>query len=1453
MITQRVVWTLLPNGLRSARRARACVLVSPRLAPTPDETTLELSHFPAFQDWPATLSGASFKVLVNGSETVGAEIVSAPDSSIWKAIFPATTFVRPWEFDAAGLKEKVIGSYPAATIARLVENLYGAMAIATQEGEGLPKRKELAAIVNGFFGAFNDKASGRIMGDGVRRKPMAPVQILDRLRADRRGIADRLQVGDPKALAAEGIMADPAYALDLLRAYHTPLQTPQTGKYGEEEAPEGYAEKFPGSPNPMRNAEWDGYKKAALANDADFKNLIDFHQIASALCQYPELCRLCGLVVELEFDRPAQGPAVALQLLPPLSSANLEDVFPKVVVNNAGDAFCAAKKSGASPIVDCYLKLSSPDYSLIQMDVDGAGMKLNNLRESLSRELPEEFDDEAFEDRGGERTPDMQEKIEAEAGLPALRTGGIMLAEKRRDLSLSALFQNSSSMQSTLESASAPPTLYAEDIIRGYRIDILDREVGRWRSLFFRKTDFHFKNTGGGHSTPMEEGMARLAAGGSPDDNNADIIKISEGLASWTGWSLAAPEPGGLIRADEQDSPPVTEDREESPPGLPLETAYSAVPGTLPRLRFGRTYAMRARLVDLAGASTAFFEGDVQPKGAVSEWLTFRRHEPVEPPALALVKEGSMIDRVHDGESMLRLAIRTYNDVEAKNSVRTEQVVRRHVVPSRVSHRFAELHGVMDTGPGGALDASLYPLLVAKDRALQETEIDRGKPAKSALPERYAYADMEFELPYLPDPLAVGVAIRVVGADGIDPSITHNIPLYSSDARWPHAAPFKIVAGEFAMPDAKFDEAMREFRIPMKKAEKARCYVSIIIPKSSIDMMAVRDMIQEFGRSADMSTFTDRRIMEAQVDSASMMAQIDRRIAAGQHWMFTPWRVVEIVHAVQKPLITPQINYFDIDRGLGDTAAKLALKELPLHAKSTAQVDMEGEWQEPVDDPGDLQAAEAPYARKEKAHAFSRKIARNETPYDQYPDLTGKHVFANTNYRRVAYTLHATSRHKEFFDEAIRNDENQLNQMNQLKVTSVKRTGWVPNAAAPPPPKVLYVIPTFGWVRSADGDRSSSLRAGGGLRVYLDRPWMTTGFTEMLGVVLPHMANRPPALIGDKFERDYFEKDYAGSVTMWGADPIWPNAANIQDAAPPLSAFPLARTEGPITFDGSALPAEEGTDLPAEPFQHQALPHPQVLDDNAPYESRVLLDVAPHVVGYDAERRLWYSDVVIRPPSGLYFPFIRLALARYNPISSPRAHLSTMEITEFQQLTPDRLCIVTKNGSSAHVSVHGTAVMPSDAGPSAGNFDVLIQILDAGGDPDLDWRTVAEPKAASPFSAGRAARSRAAVSPTRPSSSLLSSAQPLKLEAERILQSGDVRALTLRPDLALALQPPVIWKRDVRLPPAPNGGKRRILVVEREYYVMQRDDLGVDLGSTSVIRGLPPIGGRIVYMETLDV
>ena len=75
-------------------------------------------------------------------------------------------------------------------------------------------------------------------------------------------------------------------------------------------------------------------------------------------------------------------------------------------------------------------------------------------------------------------------------------------------------------------------------------------------------------------------------------------------MFSWGGWSLVAKRPGQLVNTDEDiEDPPLPR---QTDPALPLVTTFKAAPGSLPRLRYGTHYRLRAQLVDLVRPHVGF-------------------------------------------------------------------------------------------------------------------------------------------------------------------------------------------------------------------------------------------------------------------------------------------------------------------------------------------------------------------------------------------------------------------------------------------------------------------------------------------------------------------------------------------------------------------------------------------------------------------------------------------------------------------------------------------------------------------------------------------------------------------------------------------------------------------------------------------------------------------------------
>ena len=162
-----------------------------------------------------------------------------------------------------------------------------------------------------------------------------------------------------------------------------------------------------------------------------------------------------------------------------------------------------------------------------------------------------------------------------------------------------------------------------------------------------------------------------------------------------------------------------------------------------------------------------------------------------------------------------------------------------------------------------------------------------------------------------------------------------------------------------------------------------------------------------------------------------------------------------------------------------------------------------------------------------------------------------------------------------------------------------------------------------------------------------------------------------------------------GYVTQWGKDPIW------SASALPAQAMPLPENFLSRVAVGTELTLDELSNGPFIPFT-----------------------AVGHSVAYDDAhgRKLWYCD--IQMDSGkAYFPFIRLALARYQPQSLPDAHLSRVVLADFVQLLPDRAASIMFDPietTTVQLAINGLTY----GGPGQATMTATLQMQPAGGG---DW------------------------------------------------------------------------------------------------------------------------------------
>ena len=237
------------------------------------------------------------------------------------------------------------------------------------------------------------------------------------------------------------------------------------------------------------------------------------------------------------------------------------------------------------------------------------------------------------------------------------------------------------------------------------------------------------------------------------------------------------------------------------------------------------------------------------------------------------------------------------------------------------------------------------------------------------------------------------------------------------------------------------------------------------------------------------------------------------------------------------------------------------------------------------------------------------------------------------------------------------------------------------------------------------------------------------------------------------------------------------------------------------------------------------------------------MSVVPHAVDYDAERDLWFSDIVVDTGEA-YFPFLRCALARYQPVSfsnnNVSAHLSNVVQADFVQIAPDRLVTLRpENPGVYEVSVFG--VLPSGPGDlqlraRAGEVNVEIQRRAGGGTDMIDWVSATD---------GSVDR----IDDDEPVPVVGSGGRNfgLRAAAQEFLERRDFVGLFSSFELVAEIAPPLIARYRVTLPATAANTPLRLLVSEYERY-------SIDAATLAARRATDPDPARrLVFAEAFEL
>lgn len=1249
MILETVIFTALPTS-RKGSDLYASVLISPQLnGEEGSSKRLPLSKYPDFRDgvWTAILAAMQWNFVVRWSrddsqeDFLEAERISPdPERALFALMFPNDMPVDPFRFrNPADAK---ILTYPAARLDSELAELQAT--IARQSPELRPANDWLVTRKGAYARAPLD---GFVLSPERRQQMSATIdQILE---------SDGI-LSTPDADGAEGTALSVAMLLRLLQP-SSRAGTLQTPSWPE----------------------------------------LDFHRVVSLLQSHPNLLRRLGLLVDLRISanglrRGAGNPRVyPMSDWPPpydpdKAGVDITTAFPRVSTTMTATYFRPKPRTAALKD-DGYVDLTSARAitSTLESEVIATEAEATGIARMFTKEL------ETF------GTPER-------SGIPARHSAGVEIVRPDEPTTWQARMIASNKFGDAL-ALGDDILVDAEDLLLGYRVDIRKAGERNWRSLHRRHgvlTPYAGKEAQRPVDLGDDEGWSEVGASSNPEDvvdGMPTVMRLRETLALWSGWSLSLPSPDRSLDAEDRTSGPTTAaEGGDLIASMHGTIDYSAPAGgaLLPPLRFSTTqYQARLRWVDLGGNSLG-------PDAAGGSILTFPylRHDPIPSPALHMNAQPVW------SETVDVMVLRTGN--EARTNRRTSQ---RWIAPPKSAASFCLLHGAFDDAQGRPR-ADAYATIADRESA----ELPEG-----------AIANDPGAVPYLPDPLARGLFVRGIPRRGAAYTAEESVAYRGT---WPRVEVASIIADGTRPNGATI--AGDRITVGLEPGRVAHLRLSHSMSAQDLQLMDLWKRIASFGNAA--------------------------RARQGAYWLLTPDRVLVVVHAVQRPVAapvfvtTPPARAWKALREAGETSVILSGR-LTVDQPSTESVDIMGKRTYAVDD-GPGTAAPRVIVGADMGVVGSDGVA-DPAPGGGEAEipLSVRAAFADTRRQQVVLTAEAKSRFAEYFrtstsvsasaspfqingggpivEGSVRVGYTTFDDMFQPVSHTAQETAYtvdadrgvvslntnapaedripneailsisfipgpitkvstdasvpvkqrqagvtVPSSARPLVPQAEWILPAFRW-EGPSGANRTSVRRGGALRVYLARPWFTSGVGEELAVVLR------PSGANDDTARDAL-------VTQWGQDPITTGGA-----------LPSANYPRSDRFDSNGV--ARGVRLAEMNATVDVVRYPL-----GAYNAR------GEVSGYDADRDMWFVDIAI-DHGDAYRPFVRLALARYQPSSVDDLQLSPVALVDVVQLEPDRTASVAISSGAkptASITLTGRSYATNELGAGPGLAVAILERYD---------------------------------------------------------------------------------------------------------------------------------------------
>ena len=750
--------------------------------------------------------------------------------------------------------------------------------------------------------------------------------------------------------------------------------------------------------------------------------------------------------------------------------------------------------------------------------------------------------------------------------------------------------------------------------------------------------------------------------------------------------------------------------------------------GTLrvrPQLRVDADrFAGLARLDDLQIPD----ELRVPTRPVVTTPRPYLRWDPV--PAPAVVPRQAL----GTGEQPAHLVVRSGTaDAAEANSRATAE---RHLVPPKATQLEAETAGQFDTaiGTGDAAEIRrLYAVALAErgtlldravpsltdaraseeqpgialvDRAgadtgsdhratLEDIAAERGRPLGEG---QYVVHDTDaLRLPYLPDPFAVGVSLVFTEAGSghalPEPRVLQAVSV-PYPGGWPAPQPLRLVLERGEQLDARV--VGHEVRVAVPPGEQVRVALSSTVEPAALEHFGLwRSHLASAVDPADGYT----------PDEVAAAAALMRAASSGWTWWLTPSVDVRLVHAVPVPVRPPELSALSLFLRPPGRAVAALTGLVDVHGPSTDTLLVRASWTEQVDDP----SAPGPQPVSKSDVVVRSPVGERERKgvlflYDLQPTgaaasaLAGvgfhqmQQTFEDTRYRRVTYVPSGTTRYAEYFDPASVPAEPPSGAPVVLDI---------PSSARPAAPVVLDTVPLLRWEQQPEPAEPFGWRRvrRSGVRLWLDRPWFSSGDGELLGVLVfdPDAWVQQDDGSWERRPKPWPAPD--GATSLWGADPVTVRGGAVTSPTVP----PLLTLDHLLLDAAETSRAEEAEIRPPlhgraaggrERGWPQGPGHPVAVDAAVPLRDvagRPAVRVLGYQPEYDDVSRRWFVDMALHETPTLW-PFVRLAVARYQPLSIEGCSLSAVALADWVQPLPTRTLTVTRPGP-AQVQVTLTGVV----------------------------------------------------------------------------------------------------------------------------------------------------------------